>query len=189
MKHAILKHFECSGIYVIRNIKTNLIYIGSAKNIKQRLHEHKSLLRRNAHYAKHLQNSYNKNSNYFLFSILEKAPIENLIKREQYYLDKYRPFKKENGYNNVPNAYSSLNRVLSEETKLKMSNSHIGMKKPWSNMNHFKKRVKAIYKYDEFEFNSIGEASVFFNINRNTISRLLKNPTKRKSNHPNFFYL
>lgn len=189
MFHANLKHFDCSGIYIIRNIKTNLIYIGSAKSIRQRLHEHKSMLRRNKHHAKHLQFSYNKNPNYFLFSILEKVNIQYLIKREQYYLNRYLCYKKEYGYNNVPTAYSSLGRVLSEETKKKISEAHKNMKKPWSNMNHFKKKIKAVLDTEELFFNSVGEAATYFNINRNTISRLLLRPGKKKSKFPKFYYL
>lgn len=189
MIHANLKHFDCSGIYIIRNIKTNLIYIGSAKNIRQRLHEHKSMLRNNKHHARHLQNSYNQNPRYFLFSILEKTPIHNLIKREQYYLNKYLPYKKEYGYNNVPTAYSSLGRKLSEETKLKISLSHKGKKKPWANRNHLKKKIQAVINDNIFNFDSIREAAIYFNTTSNNISRLLIHPTHKKSKFPKFYYL
>lgn len=189
MKHSNLKHFNCSGIYIIRNLINNKIYIGSAKNIKQRLHEHKSMLRRNSHHSNYLQNSYNKYKNYFLFSILENCEINNLISREQYWLNYYLSYNKLYGYNVSPKAYSSLNRKASNETKLKMSISHKGMKKPWSNMNHFKKQIKAVINDQEILFNSIGEASLHFNISRSTISRLLINPPIKKSKHPKFYYI
>lgn len=190
MIHANLNHFNCSGIYVIRNTSNNKLYIGSAKNIKQRLHEHNSMLRRNKHHSKYLQNSYNKYENCFLFSILEKCNIDNLINREQYWIDYYLSYKKIYGYNNAPKAYNSLNRKFSEETKLKMSNSHKGMKKPWVTMNHFKKPIKCVFDDNtEQYFNYIGEASKILNIDRNTISRLLTKPNKRKSKFPKFYYL
>ncbi len=189
MKHANLNHFNCSGIYIIRNTFNNKIYIGSAKNIKQRLHEHNSMLRRNKHHSKYLQNSYNKYNDRFIFSILEQCEIDNLIIREQYWLNYYISYNKLYGYNISPKAYSSLNRKASNETKLKMSNSHKGMKKPWSNMNHFKKKIKSVINDQEIFFNSIGDASLYFNISRATISRLLINPTVKKSKHPKFYYI
>lgn len=189
MKHANLDHFNCSGIYIIRNLLNNMVYIGSAKNIKQRLHEHNSMLRRNKHHSKYLQNSYNKHPDCFMFSIIEECSIKFLIKREQYWIDFFLSFKKIYGYNEAPIAYSSLNRKLSKETKEKISKSHKGMKKPWSTMNHFKKPIICILNDNtELSFKSIGDASKYLNINRSTIGRLLHNPSIHKSKHPKFIF-
>ena len=188
MIHTNLSHFNCSGIYIIRNITNNKVYVGSAKNIRQRLHEHKSMLRNNKHSSKYLQNAYNLDSKKFLFSILECVSIENLIKREQYWLDFFRCFNKLNGYNNVPIAYSSLGRKFSEETKEKIRQSHLGMKKPWSTMNHFKKPIIHILNDIETYYSYIGEASASLNISRNTITRLLNHPVIN-SKHGQFKYV
>lgn len=180
MKHSILNHFDCSGIYIIRNLLTKKVYIGSAKNIKQRLHEHKSMLRRGAHHSKYLQHVYNKNPNILLFSILEICSIDKLIKREQYWLDFFLSYKKEYGYNNVPTAYSSLGRKFTAETKNKISNSHKGMKKSWSKGNFPKKPIIHIFNNIETFYTSIKEASNILNINYTTITRLVTNPRKSK---------
>jgi predicted GIY-YIG superfamily endonuclease len=187
MKYSNLNHFDCSGIYIIRNLKTKKVYIGSAKNIKQRLHEHNSMLRRNKHHSKYLQNVYNKNTDFLLFAIIEECKTENLIKREQYWLNFFQSFKKENGYNSVPTAYSSLGRKFSQGTKDKMSKSHKGMKKPWSKGLHCRKAIRHTKEGLITEYPSIQEASLSFNIHYSTISSLLRN--NRKSKHGIFIYL
>jgi len=44
------------GIYKITNLKNGKVYIGSSKNIKRRLIEHKSRLKNNKHINKYFQN-------------------------------------------------------------------------------------------------------------------------------------
>lgn len=79
-----------SGIYKIINIINNKCYIGSAKNIVYRWRRHKQLLRKNVHHSILLQRAWNKHkSDNFRFEIVENT--ENLISREQYYLDLLHP--------------------------------------------------------------------------------------------------
>ena len=49
-----------SGIYQIKNLVNEKIYVGSAINLYQRKCEHFSDLRKNIHDNPHLQSSYNK---------------------------------------------------------------------------------------------------------------------------------
>ena len=49
-----------TGIYQIRNIINNKIYIGQSLNIKTRFLQHKQALRKNRHPNQHLQNAWNK---------------------------------------------------------------------------------------------------------------------------------
>ena len=80
------------GIYEIKNLVNNKIYIGSSSNINKRKTAHFSYLRRNNHPNKHLQNAYNKyGANNFEFNILEICTIDNIIQKEQYYIDNYLP--------------------------------------------------------------------------------------------------
>lgn len=118
-----------TGIYQISNLINNKIYIGSTqKNFRNRLWEHYSDLRRNAHGNNYFQKAYNKyGEDNFLFSIIEYVSPENCIAREQYYLDTKNPFK-EKGYNLYPSARGGLGYKHSKETKEKMS--EIGKKKP-----------------------------------------------------------
>lgn len=58
--HTLLK--EMSGIYIIKNIINNKIYIGSTKNFMKRISEHLHLLEIGSHHSIKLQNAVNKYS-------------------------------------------------------------------------------------------------------------------------------
>jgi group I intron endonuclease len=81
-----------SGVYKIENKFNGKIYIGSSINIEKRFYVHKFLLNKGSHYNKHLQCAWNKNRNYFNFSILEECSPLECIEFEQYYLDYFKPF-------------------------------------------------------------------------------------------------
>lgn len=104
-----------SGIYKISlNGKE---YIGSAKNIKDRIRRHLGELRHNKHGNKRLQHAYNKyGENGFCYTTLELVETGDLIQREQYYLDALHPY-----YNICKTAGSSLGRLHSAETRAHFS--------------------------------------------------------------------
>jgi group I intron endonuclease len=110
-----------SGIYSIVNIKTNKLYIGSSKTIKERWRKHKTLLNKNIHHNKHLQHSWNKyGSSCFEFNIIELCDKSDLIVREQYWIDLTKCTNKRFGYNIKKVAGSNLGTKMSKETKLKL---------------------------------------------------------------------
>lgn len=118
-----------SGIYQIRNILDNRVYIGSSINIGARFATHKLRLRKNIHHSNLLQNAWNKYGyECFVFETLELVELNRLIEREQFYIDSKRACIKEYGYNINPIAGNSLGTKLSEETRRKMSISRIGKK-------------------------------------------------------------
>jgi len=68
---------------------------------------HRHHLRRNKHHSIHLQRAWQKHGEAaFVFSIIEHVHADELIAREQYYLDTLRPFGT-NGYNIAPMAGST----------------------------------------------------------------------------------
>lgn len=88
------------GIYKIENTLNGKLYIGSSSNIKERLINHKSMLRCNKHHSIYLQNAYNKYGvSNFVFEVIEECKLEDLIIKEQNYINKYN-FK--NLYNILP---------------------------------------------------------------------------------------
>jgi group I intron endonuclease len=89
-----------SGIYIILNIITNKVYIGSSVLLRSRKNKHYNELRNNKHCNDILQNSWNKYGEFnFIFIIVENCNKENLREVEQKYLDYYKPYLKNNGYN------------------------------------------------------------------------------------------
>ena len=118
-----------SGIYIIRNKQNNKIYIGSAFDIHHRLYNHIYLLRKNEHHNKYLQNSWNKyGESNFEFGILEVCSKDDLIEREQIWLDYYQSYKKHIGYNICQVAGNTAGRRFSEETKEKIRQKSLGRK-------------------------------------------------------------
>lgn len=122
-----------SGIYKIENKINGKIYVGSSVNITARWRLHKSGLKRGCHDNIYLQRSWNKyGEDKFKFIVLEKVlDKNNLIEREQYYLDLFECYDKINGYNICKNAESSLGFRFSKEDKRRCSEAHKG-KKPWN---------------------------------------------------------
>lgn len=107
-----------SGIYKISNSISEKFYIGSAVNIKIRFKGHKYKLRHNSHSNIKLQASWNLHGEEaFEFIILEYCEKQNLIEREQYWIDKLEAVKF--GYNINKFANSRLGMLHTNETKLK----------------------------------------------------------------------
>ena len=114
-----------SGIYAIKNIVNQKMYIGKSVNVFKRFGAHFSSLRRNYHHSKHLQNSFNKyGESVFVCGIIEEYPKELLDSKEKYWIDYYDSYNK--GYNeeiptgvNNGRIYTEENRrILSEAMKL-----------------------------------------------------------------------
>lgn len=113
-----------SGIYSIRNVVTDNLYVGSSYNLHKRKLSHFRMLRKGNHHSTHLQRSFLKHgTDNFIFSILEECSIDLLLIREQFYIDTLKP-----RYNICKIAGNSLGTKRTEETKRKLSVSHKGQK-------------------------------------------------------------
>jgi group I intron endonuclease len=113
-----------AGIYRIRNIINNHIYIGSAVSMELRKKDHFGRLRRNIHGNDHLQNAFNKYGYY----------LDTLLFAQEYIKNGDRRFL-ELGYNICPTAGNTLGMKHSEETKKLYSIQRMGSK----NVNFGKK--------------------------------------------------
>jgi len=131
-----------SGIYFIRNILDNKIYVGSAVNFNSRWRRHKNLLRNKLHHCLPLQNAWNLYGELvFAFECVELIDNKNmLLLIEQNYLDKYW----DNGTNcynickdamapmtgrkHTVEARRKMSRPCSEELKEKFSLLYTGKK-------------------------------------------------------------
>lgn len=102
-----MKKEKNSGIYIIKNLINNKIYVGSSFNIEKRFKEHKRQLKKNEHKNSHLQSSYNKyGESSFIFQMLvtEKEDVnlteeKYLRKMEEYYIILFRAYNNKYGYN------------------------------------------------------------------------------------------
>lgn len=124
-----------TGIYRITCTVTEKVYIGSAVNIKIRMADHLSRLRKRTHKNSKLQRAWEKYGEHcFVFTTIEQCTKESLMSREQYWIDFYNAVKK--GFNISPTAFSTIGVVRpvgvykhSEETRLKISLGNTGKKR------------------------------------------------------------
>jgi len=90
-----------SGIYKITCLNNDKFYIGSSININRRLKVHQTLLNKNKHPNKRLQNCWNEyGKQSFRFEIIETINnIKQLQTREKWWLDNTKCYKREIGFN------------------------------------------------------------------------------------------
>jgi group I intron endonuclease len=154
-----------SGIYKILNINNGKYYIGSSYNIHKRWQEHKSALKNNRHHSNHLQHAWNKHGgDSFEFLILEELKNEKelIVLIEQRYLDLYKPYNLDIGYNISKTSEGPGGVIRNDLTKRNKENG------------------KIISQYD---FNgdllktwtSIIEAATFYKVPHSSISRCCSN--------------
>lgn len=113
------------GVYKITNNINGKVYIGQSINIKARWKDHIHALNRNDSRCTLLQRAWNKyKQENFFFEILELCSEDMLDEVETKYIDMYDACK--NGYN--IESGGNVNKHLSDETKQKLRESHLGMK-------------------------------------------------------------
>lgn len=98
-----------SGIYCIKNIITNKVYVGSTKNFKKRWNTHLKDLRAGKHSSIKLQRSYNKHGeDKFVFEIIELVEYDKdvIVDKENYYMQYFD--SKANGYNIADAAFGDV---------------------------------------------------------------------------------
>lgn len=161
-----------SGIYKIYCLLSSRIYVGSSIDIEKRIFEHFQTLRLKEHHSSILQKSYNKHgAENFKWEILEECEKENLIEREQYYLDllffaqEYihnndKRFS-ELSYNICPSARNSFGVKRSEEFKQKVSNSKKG--------TTIKKYIKSKEHCEKISQTLKERAKTHDNVNKNKV--------------------
>jgi group I intron endonuclease len=134
------KHILKPGIYQFTNKVNGKRYVGSSKNIHYRKLDHLSMLRNGVHNNLHFQRSFSKHKeDCFHWEVLEYCSLENMLDREQYYLDFFKP-----EYNILTNARNSSGIKRSQETRDKISRSRKGKCAGKNHPNYGKKRSKEI---------------------------------------------
>lgn len=114
-ERAVYENKGKPGIYKIINLTNENVYIGSSINLGRRFASYYSFKyidrRQTSLICKALlKNGYSK----FRLEVLEYCPVENVLEREQYYLDLLKP-----KYNILTTAGSSLGYKHTQETLAK----------------------------------------------------------------------
>lgn len=111
------------SIYQIRHIESGKVYVGSAVNPRRRYRSHTQKLKRGTHHSRHLQSAWDKyGESAFVFEIIEPVLfVEDLLTREQYWIDKKCAADSEHGYNVTPTAGSLLGTKQTEEQRARRS--------------------------------------------------------------------
>lgn len=191
------------GVYVIRNIDNNKIYIGSSNNMRKRLMDHKRELNKNIHCNDHLQHSWNKYTEEkfecFIIEIINNNKTNKFLReRETFYIQLYKSYEPENGYNIVHGGVGSLGIKPTKDKINKISKSNLGkiphnkgipMKKEQRNLiikNKTEKYGKKIDIYDSLgnfieTLPSIREVHRKYKIARDSITRCCKGISNNKT--------
>jgi group I intron endonuclease len=110
---------QTPSIYQIRHIESGRVYVGSAINPRDRLTAHKYELRKGTHHSQYLQHAWNKyGAAAFAFEIIEPVLlIEDLIIREQYWMNTLRAADRQYGFNICPTAGSMLGIKITQKKR------------------------------------------------------------------------
>jgi group I intron endonuclease len=160
------------GIYCITCSVNSKVYIGSSKDLTSRRYRHFSKLRNNKHYNHELQKDFNQyGETNFTFHILEEVGnIDDLLSREQFFLDSKLDSEK---YNIYSKAGSPEGHLHSKEHKEKLSKARIGEGNNRSTITEDQvKEIKRILIEGKLNLNEI---ATHFNTNRNVISDIKHN--------------
>lgn len=147
------------GVYAIVNRINGKMYIGSSVNLVSRKRQHRSDILLGKSRSIRLQKDGIENPECFEFVVIEMMPMATLnllLEREQFWMDFYRSYESELGYNVCSKSDSSIGVKRSLETIKKVSDAHKGLEYP----THRKKIIQSDMDGVEIrQFESITEAS------------------------------
>lgn len=187
-----------SGIYMIKNVINDKVYVGSVKKLVSRLSNHRHLLNNNKHHSVHLQHSWNKyGEDVFIFGVIEVVEdINKLIEFEQKFINKYKSSEDKYGYNICPLAKNNLgfkhqrgiddkkrrmtgkgnnfyNKKHTPESLYKISENCQNKKLTTENINEIKFLAKQDVSQDII--------AKIFNCDRSYINRIINNKRRTKT--------
>ena len=160
-------------IYCWSNIKTNKKYIGKTiEGLEKRTKRHLTeTINKNFKFSKALK-KYERND--WVIDIIEECEENLLSGRECYWIDYYNTYKC--GYNSTMGGEGSSGRILSEKSKLKMSNSHKGKCLSESH----KKNISNSLKGNSFRKGIVHTEDTKKKISNSTKGKKLTEATKQK---------
>ena len=112
-----------SGIYALRNLKNDKVYVGSTLNFRMRWADHRCRLRGSRHTNAVLAKAFDKyGSTSFRFEVLEVCSEAQLLEREMHWISVLRSDRRLAGYNLLEHDGRGRFR-LTAETRSKIRNA------------------------------------------------------------------
>ena len=183
------------GVYQIKNLLDQRIYIGSSINIKKHWTRHKANLRKHTHSNTQLQESWNTyGESNFGFSIQELCAEADLLSRETYWVTHYDSMNSDKGFNCVLPTDPRCHRPIKvipyrplkpRERKRKDPKDII----PYTlrKLNRHAIILKSVSTGLETTYPSIKEAVRWFSLVPTNVYNCLDNPFK-KYKHRGFYF-
>ena len=101
-----------SGIYRIKCLVNDKVYIGESTNVRSRIRQHLYNLRRGTHDNISLQNDWNLyGEDSFYIYCLEYCEDEELWEREEFYISLYKATNTAHGYNIMSASNAKKNNI------------------------------------------------------------------------------
>ena len=124
-------NIDNSGVYIIRNVLNQKVYVGSASStFHARWKQHRWELRRGTHHSPHLQKAWIKyGEDAFVFEVVRTCNSDEVLAAEQQEITDRDATNRERGYNTCPTAGSRRGSVATNSTRQKQSASLRGLKR------------------------------------------------------------
>lgn len=180
-----MKKLPKCGVYVIKNILDDKVYIGGSVDLPARKRSHFKLLKAGTHYNSELQKDYSYlGSEYFEFQAIEECPRGIVRIREQYYISsityKYNIDKTAKG--------PKVGNTRTKETKQKQRDAAV-KRSAWNSLKRsIETKRKMIRDSEGNLFKSLTEAAKFWNITKATVCDVLKGRHNRTREGVRFTY-
>lgn len=197
----VVYHRIRNVVYKITNLKNGKIYVGSASYYDKRIGTHISRLRRNKHDNRYLQSTFNKYGESVLsFEILEVCNQDNLLEKEQFWIDSTNCTDRKIGYNLCKFAHSKKGLPMPESAKKAIGDFFRGKKHSTERKNRTRRertlaQGKSVFVYDKEmnflnEYPSISETSRVLNVSISAISKQCSNskPALKKSKNSKYVF-
>ena len=175
---AIIENKPC--VYMIKNTVNGKVYIGSSVRPYNRFYRHADLLKRGVHHAIRLQNSFNKyGAEAFQFSILKYTKRENVRKEEARILKMFDATNREKGYNNSDlTDYGVMKHTETTIEKMRKSQqaraANMTDEERARRSEVCKKSIRPVLCSNGMRFDSIADASRYFDVTYSSICRLIQ---------------
>ena len=174
------KEKKCeSGIYYIKNLLNDKIYVGQTKHLNLRYGQHKYKLNKGKHTNYGLQEDWDSyGEKCFEFGILERCPEEKLDAQEEYWINKKNAYNEETGYNRNAggqSGYSSdskTRKMRSENHAYINGENNSNSKLTWDIVHDIRNKFKDGRKPKKGELDELAEE---YGVSVSTIRKIKNN--------------